>query len=331
MQEVLITLRKQFITRAAVLTLAAAMLTGSASALFGRKTAEEGAPEAKDLEVRTYTNLPCESEFQAVDREGDAVTYALDKEPKKGAVLIEGAQFTYTPKEGAAGTDRFTYTASDSQGHVSLPAEVTVVIDRVRSGVTYSDTGEDSAAAFAAQHLAERGIFTGSRLGDRWCFEPERQVTRSEFLAMTLETAGREVTEVTRTGFCDDGAIPAWVKGYASAAVTDGVLLGKPTEEGAAFRGEDPITVNEAAAILDRVLDLGDVDLDEWYADRDAAPSWAAQAVGNLEAFQVLSAGSFGSQTLERPVTRADAAKMLSAADTLLQGDSPSGIRGLLH
>ena len=32
--------------------------------------------------------------------------------------------------------------------------------------------------------------------------------------------------------------------------------------------------------MLNRVLDLGDVELEVWYADRDAVPSWAAQAVG---------------------------------------------------
>ena len=50
----------------------------------------------------------------------------------------------------------------------------------------------------------------------------------------------------------------------------------------------------------------------------------AAQAVGNMEALNVLSAGSFGSSTMNQAVTRADAARMLSAARTLLEGE-PSG------
>lgn len=76
--------------------------------------------------------------------------------------------------------------------------------------------------------------------------------------------------------------------------------------------------------MLDRVLDAGDVDLTVWYADRQAVPTWAAQAVGNMEALNVLSAGSFGSDAMEEAVTRADAAQMLSAARTLLEGE-PSG------
>ena len=81
------------------------------------------------------------------------------------------------------------------------------------------------------------------------------------------------------------------------------------------------MTFNEAASILDRVLAVGDVDLATWYADRDAVPSWAAQAVGNMEAASVMAAGSFGSNTLAQPMTRADAAQMLCAAGTLLEGE----------
>ena len=78
--------------------------------------------------------------------------------------------------------------------------------------------------------------------------------------------------------------------------------------------------------MLNRALAVSDVDLEVWYADREAVPSWAAQAVGNMEAVSVLSAGSFGSQTMTQAVTRADAAQMLSAAKTLLDGEEPEGL-----
>lgn len=302
------------------LALAAVLLTGGASALFGKKEAvPEGAPTAQDLEFTTYRDIPYEAQFLATDSEGEDLTYAVVKGPNKGIVEIDGANFIYTPNKGATGNDRFTYTATDSAGNVSAPATVTVRIEKTRSGVTYADTA-DSPAAAAAQELAEAGIFTGTKLGEQYFFEPDRTVSRSEFLALTLETAGQGVTDVTMTGFCDDAAIPVWAKAYASAGVAQGIVQGRTTAEGAAFCGEDSITLSEAATILDRVLGLGNVDLDVWYADREAVPSWAAQAVGNMEALNVLSAGSFGSGELERPVTRADAALMLTAARTLLDG-----------
>ena len=325
---------KNFSLRAAAaLTLTAVLLTGSASALFGKKAETvppEGAPQVWDLEIQTYRDIPGQGQFLASDPEGDEMTFTLVDEPRKGVVVIEGDCFTYTPDEGITGSDRFTYTATDSQGHVSLPAKVGVTIDKTRSGVTYADM-EDCPAACAAQRLAEKGIFTGGKIGDLYYFQPDQPVSRSEFLAMVLETEGRDVTTVSMTGFCDDESIPTWAKAYAAAGAADGVIYGSSTAEGVAFRGDDIITFNEAATILDRVLDLGDVDLDVWYADRTAAPSWAAQAVGNMEAVNVLSAGSFGSQSMEQAVTRADAAQMLAAAGVLLEGtEQPKGLFGWL-
>ena len=326
-------MKEHWMRRIGALALAAVVLTGSASALFGKKDEPakpvEGAPLARDIEITTYRDIPYEAQFLATDSEGDDMTYAVANEPRKGTVTIDGANFTYTPNSGVTGGDSFTYTATDSAGHVSQLATVTVKIEKTKSGVVYSDT-EGSSAAAAAQSLAEAGIFTGAKLGDQYYFEPDRTVSRSEFLAMVLETAGQEVTEVTMTGFCDDDVIPTWAKAYAAAGVAQGIVQGKSTVDGAAFRGEEAITFNEAATVLDRVLDLGNVDLEVWYAARETVPSWAAQAVGNMEALNVLQVGSFGSQSMENAVTRGDAAQMLTAAKTLLEGDAPENLWDLL-
>ena len=317
--------------RGAALGLAAALLTVGASAFFDRQepaATEAGAPAVQDVEVTTYRDIAVQGQLRLASGEGE-VTYAVAEEPEKGTVVLDGASFTYTPEAGASGTDRFTYTAADSAGRVSAPAQVTVRIEKPKSGVSYADTAGSGAEA-AAQYLAEEGIFTGARIGEQYYFEPDRAVSRGEFLALALETAGTEVTTVTMTGFCDDASIPAWAKAYAAAGVAEGLVQGKSTAAGAAFQGEEPITLSEAATVLNRLLNLGDVDLDVWFADREAVPSWAAQAVGNMEAYSVLSAGSFGSGALEEPVTRADAARMLCAAGTLLAGQEPEGLFGWL-
>ena len=322
-------MKSHLLKRVPALVLAAAVtMTVGTQAIFGlgkaEATPEEGAPTARDLEIATYRDIPYETQFQAVGEEGETLTFAVADQPRKGTVVVEGDRFTYAPDEGVTGSDSFTYTATDTAGRVSAPATVKVEIQKPRSGVTYADTA-GSAAAAAAQDLAEAGVFTGVKIGDQYYFEPDKTVSRGEFLAMVLETTGREVTDVTMTGFCDDAAIPTWAKAYAAAGVADGIVQGVSTAEGAAFQGEDPITFNEAATVLNRALDVADVELEVWYADREAVPSWAAQAVGNMEAVSVLSAGSFGSDGLDSAVTRADAAQMLSAARTLLEGE-PEGL-----
>ena len=127
------------------------------------------------LEITTYRDIPAGAQFSASGVEGEEVAFAVETEPKKGAVEIEGDTFTYTPKPGVSGNDSFTYTATDSQGRTSLPAKVTITIEKTRSGVQYNDM-ENHSAASAAQHLAEAGIFTGifshgygnSRPGSYW-------------------------------------------------------------------------------------------------------------------------------------------------------------------
>lgn len=300
-------------------------LTVPAQALFGRKSEEpaapaQGAPIAKELSIRTYRNIPYRAQFLASDDEDGELTFTVDTAPKKGVVAVAGDTFTYTPSEGKSGKDSFTYVVTDPNGNVSAPATVTVMVEKTKSGVEYEDTKGSSSAA-AAQYLAETGAFTGARIGGSYYFEPDRTVSRGEFLAMTMELAKLPVDAVTMTGFSDDEAIPTWAKSYAASGLAEGIVQGVSTETGAAFRSTDPVTFNEAAAILDRMLAVGDVDLATWYADRDATPSWAAQAVGNMEAVSVMAAGSFGSGTLAQPMTRADAAQMLCAAGTLLEGD----------
>lgn len=314
-------MHKNSMRTAGALFLGLLLLTaGSAEALLGNRapvSGTEGAPVAKELALATYREIPIQGQFLSSAPAEETVTYQVAQQPKKGTVETDGAAFTYTPGKGKTGTDRFTYTVSDSAGHQSAPAAVTVVIHKIKSGVAYADTDVKTAAA--AQDLAERGIFTGARIGESFYFEPDRTVSRGEFLAMTLETVGTDVTAVTLTGFCDDEAIPAWAKAYASAGVRQGIVQGERTEAGVALQSDAPITLREAAVMLNRALDVSDVDLETWYGDRETVPSWAAQAVGNLESTQILAAGSFGSDTLNAAATRGDAAKMLSAAASLLE------------
>lgn len=160
-------MKTQLMKRAAALCLAVVLtLSVNAAALFGGKEKAqpaEGSPTAQALEIRTYRGIPYHAQFLAAGGEGEDLTFTVEKEPKKGTVQIDGASFTYTPEGDSTGSDSFTYTATDSAGRVSQPATVSVTIEKAKSGVTYADTA-DSTAAVAAQDLAEAGIFTGAKI-----------------------------------------------------------------------------------------------------------------------------------------------------------------------
>ncbi len=289
----------------------------SAEALFGRRTepaSAPGAPVARDMEIKVYRGVPYTGTLKA-DGDG-ALTFAVVEAPQKGTLeLGEEGVFVYTPGKNKAGTDSFAYTAADADGAVSAPATVKIRIARVASGVSYADTGEGRCAT-AAVDLAEHGVFVGSKVGGDWFFEPERTVTRGEFVAMAMAAAGLKGSDVTVTGFCDDEQIPVWAKGCAAGALAAGVVHGVPTEEGVAFRADSDVTLSEAATVLDRILKVTDVDL---AAPDEERPAWCAQAVANLESVSIAPVGGCSDESLSRVLTRGEAAELLSAAMTLAE------------
>ena len=298
-----------------------------ASALFGKKeepAVAAGAPIPQNQDVETYQDIPYQGTLSAVDNEGDSYTFSVAEEPGKGTVEIgeDGVTFLYTPEAGKSGKDSFTVTATDTEGNTSAPATITVTIHQQKTAVSYSDMDGNPAHA-AAICLAEAGIFVGEQIADAYFFDPEAPVSRSEFLAMAMDAAGIQVSDQVRlTGFQDDDAIATWAKGYATAAVREGLISGVSTGSGVCFNGEDTITLREAATVMDRLLDVADVQLDSLDV---AEQTWATQALANMASVQVVSAASLDAQTTAAPVTRAQAATMLSAAIRLMESQEEGG------
>lgn len=303
------------LTAAMVFPAAAVALTTTGSGTTN------SAPIAENLSLSTYKGIAITSRFAATDPDGDPVTFQIVNSPARGQLTLDeqdSAAFWYTPYEGKKGKDSFTYVAVDDKGNMSEPATVKIVIEKQSSKVTYSDmTGE--AAAYAAQRLAEEGIYVGRRVGDNYCFDPGETFTREEFLALAMSVAGVEPLEgVTLTGFFDDESISVWAKGYVSAALIDGAVQGSHNEAGqAVFRGDAEITCAEAAVLIDRLLAMGDVDTQPTMA----VPAWAAQSAANLETVSVIPANMQFTGTL----SRSDAALMLSAMLDVVESREDSG------
>ncbi|MBQ3104014.1 MAG: surface layer protein [Oscillospiraceae bacterium] len=309
--------------RAGALLLTAFLLAAGASASFWSKTetvsGDNGAPTALEGTVTTYEGVSCLGFFKTAG--GAEAVFAVEKEPKYGVVEADGNTFVYTPEAGRTGKDSFTYTAADSEGRVSAPVTVVVNVLKRTTDAVYNDM-EGHPYHVAAVQLAENGIFVGQRIGSEYFFRPEESVSRSEFLAMAMGALGVESLDQTGvTGFCDDTDIPAWAKGYAAAALKCGAVCGVPTAEGIAFNAASPVTFSEAAAILNRMLDIRDVDVSAWSVEYE---SWAGQAVANLESVSVMAVGSFGSKDMAREMTRGEVAQLISAAMNYTQREQES-------
>ena len=286
---------------------------------------ENAAPIAEDLVLKTYKGVAISSRFAAVDPDGDLVTFQIMDSPARGQVVMDEndpAAFTYTPYEGKKGKDTFTYVAIDAKGNSSKPATVKVSIQKQTTAVSYSDLAGDPAH-YAALRLAEAGVYTGRKVGDLYCFDPDAAFTREEFLAMAMTAAGKApLSDVTLTGFYDDGDISAWAKGYVSAALVVGTVEGSRNHLGqTVFTPGSPITQAEAAVIIDRLLATGDVSGSSSTFSAETAPAWAYQSVVNMEAVSVISS----STDLSKSLTRAQSAQMLSAMLDVLDARDAGG------
>ena len=288
--------------------------------------AEENlAPIARNMELSTYKNVAITSYFDAVDGEGDALTFQLTSTPARGAVTLAedgSSRFVYTPYENKTGKDSFTYVALDPAGNVSEEATVSVRIEKADTQVTYADMAGHPAHK-AAIRLAEEGVYVGKYVNGQYFFCPDEPVSRAQFLSMAMAVSGLEPLEdVSVTGFADDGAIPVWAKGYVSAALKAGAVQGGRDGDGApVFNAEDAITQAEASVMLNQLLEVTDVPAEVFFSAGE--DHWAAQAAANLTASGVLDGASAASLT--QPLTLGETAELLDGALDVLAAREDGG------
>ena len=219
---------------------------------IGIRGKEDQPPVAEDSAAETYKNLEITGKLKVTDPEGQALTFTVTRQPKRGSVTIaQDGSFTYTPKKNKVGVDSFVYTATDPAGKVSREATVTVTILKPSDAAQYTDTvGRE--CRFAAEWMRHTGIFVGESLADNPCFSPDRQVTRGEFVTMlvkALEIPTEEALAVT--GYTDE--TPVWLQPYLAAAIRSGLTAGLPDQE--IFGADAAITRAEARQMLQNALD----------------------------------------------------------------------------
>ena len=312
---------------AGTLSLSLALVLPAASALLDPSTplpawVGNTAPVAENVSLNTYKNVEIQGTFAGVDPEGDLLTFRLVSQPARGTVTQaqEGAaNFTYTPYENKTGKDAFTYVAVDAVGNTSAPATVSIKIEKQKTKVTYSDmTGVEGHRE--AIRLAEDGLLIGEQVNNQYFFHPEETVSRAQFTAMALAVAGVDALEgVTVTGFADDAAMAAWAKPYVSAALRSGIVRGTYNSDGqVVFQAAEPITSAEAAVLLNKALNITDI---QNTMAAEGTPAWCAQAVANLSSCGAMPASS----VLSEPLTRAQCAVMLDKAMDIVASRETKG------
>lgn len=278
-------------------------------------------PTAEDGSLETYKNIAGSGTLSAADPEGKPLTYNLVKEPKRGSVeLHEDGTFTYTPDKNKVGKDSFTYTVTDSGGNTSQEAKISIEIRKPTDKATYADMDGDPDA-FYAMWLKEAGLFTGATVGGNLCFEPEKTVSRGEFLVMVMKLVDAQADETGLTsGFSDEAATPVWLQPYIVSALGSGMISGVSSEDGVVFRPEAALSRAEAAVMLQNVLQLPAPTAKTVFSETDAAavPAWAADATAALSAAGI----SLGDTAQADAITRREVAKLLYEVSNLIAGET---------
>lgn len=277
----------------------------SATMTISIKGKTDQPPVAEDLALETYKNLPNDGILKASDPEGEALTYTVIRQPKRGEVTVrEDGSFTYTPKKNKVGVDSFTYTATDTAGKVSREATVTVQILKPTDSRQYADTaGTD--CRFEAEWLKNTGLFTGETVSGESCFCPEKTVSRGDFLAMAVKVLDIPLEEEDLSAISTD--VPLWLKPYVGAALRSGLLEGWPETQTGSFEADQPITGAEAAVMLQNALDLTRQNA---LPEQDQIPVWAADSLAVMAENGIALA-------YDQPLTRGQTAKVLYQVSAL--------------
>lgn len=212
------------------------------------RTRENQPPQVENATLETYKNLPNTGCLPAKDPEGQAMTYTLVRQPRRGTVILhEDGTFTYTPKENKVGIDSFVFTATDTAGEISPEATVTITILKPSDSTLYTDTLGNSCR-FEAEWMKNTGIFRGETLGNALCFQPEKELTQGEFLVMLIKTLDIPVDEsLESAGYAD---APSWLRPYLVAALRAGISDIEPKKT---------ITCREAAAMIGQAVGVAPV------------------------------------------------------------------------
>lgn len=302
-------------------TLSDGVLSGVQELKLSILPKEDQPPTAEDGSLETYKNIAGSGTLSAADPEGKPLTYNLVKEPKRGSVeLHEDGTFTYTPDKNKVGKDSFTYTVTDSGGNTSEEAKISIEIRKPTDKATYADMDGDSDA-FYAMWLKEAGLFTGATVGGNLCFEPEKTVSRGEFLVMVMKLVDAQADETGLTsGFSDEAATPVWLQPYIVSALGSGMISGVSSEDGVVFRPEAALSRAEAAVMLQNVLQLPAPTAKTVFSetDADAVPAWAADATAALSAAGI----SLGDTAQADAITRREVAKLLYEVSNLIAGET---------
>jgi hypothetical protein len=276
------------------------------------------APVCKEKEISTFKETSVYKFLPASDPEYDEMTFEVVSYPEHGYLCLAGdasGYFCYIPAAGYTGKDSFEYLAVDCYGNRGKCSKISINVSKPALDVKIDDMNEHWACNSVRKTVSAglMNVKVDEETGES-NFYPDETVTRGDFLALALITAGYEpeINFVNETGFDDDGDIPVNIKSYAEYARKKGIVTGYIEDGKTVFKSAEPISRAECAVIVDRILKLPDGDGGcEGFSDFSECPDWAKNAFSNLASAEIMNGTGYGEILPENLLTRAESAEIL--------------------
>lgn len=147
-------------------------------------------------------------------------------------------------------------------------------------------------------------------------FRPNNMITRAEFVVLVNNAMG-----YTKSGYAYFSDVPShyWGKNAIQTGVAAGYISG---DGNGIFRPNDPVTRQEAAAMISRILDLKQNESRAYrYTDSYAISNWAKGMVGAVSDAGIMAGYPDGSFGPNRVLTRAEAVLALDKTVNYQPGD----------
>lgn len=285
---------------------------------------------ANNATLTVVKNTPTTGTLSSKAPEGAIVTYAIATLPQKGTVVLDPTvpgKFTYTPNTDVIGSDSFTFTVSnETYGSDTATVDVTIE-EAVITSPTPSPTPTPAVSKFryedmlghwgetSAIKLSDDGILMGVKIGNKYFFEPERELTRGDFILYLVSALKLNVEPYREipSPFADAADIPAWMNLESKAAFDTGIIKGSLEKGELLLRPMDKLTRLEAIAMLNNTIKPNAVSITPAsFADMYLTPEWGIEYIQNMLAYGLIK--GYDDNTI-RPyvkITRAMAAEMIN-------------------
>lgn len=190
------------------------------------------------------------------------------------------------------------------------------------AGVAFAATDIGSHwAGEQIQKWVSKGLASGYPDGT---FKPNNQITRAEFVA--LANRAFEKQNPAATVSFKDVKSTDWYYAEVAAAKAAGYISGY---EDGTFRPNSPISRQEAASIVSRLLNLEVSDTQATFSDAASIPAWSKGAINAVVANNIMGGYPDGTFKPANNITRAEAVVTLDRALTITPPSAVlEGIKG---